>query len=96
MPQSRRSSSPVIVTMTSVLVAAMPALGFPGGEVPTKVVVGVETSPRQPSGRLIPCGDFDRDGFIDEGCGGDDCDDRDPGIHPRAIDCSVCHGFTRR
>jgi len=42
--------------------------------------------PRHPSGRLLPCGDSDGDGFISTGCGGDDCDDTDPEIYPGAID----------
>ena len=51
---------------------------------------GIKTAdlsqPRQPSGRLEPCGDRDGDGFISTDCGGDDCDDTDAAIHPGAID----------
>jgi hypothetical protein len=35
-----------------------------------------------------PCWDRDGDGYEDEACGGDDCDDSDPAIHPGADD--VC------
>ena len=31
-----------------------------------------------------PCGDADGDGFDDEACGGDDCDDTDAAVHPGA------------
>mgnify|MGYP001823229947 CR=1 FL=1 len=31
-----------------------------------------------------PCGDADGDGYNDAACGGDDCDDSDPAIHPGA------------
>ena len=44
------------------------------------------SQPRQTSGRLVPCGDGDGDGFIATDCGGDDCDDTDLEIHPGAID----------
>ena len=37
------------------------------------------------------CVDADGDGWTDEGCGGDDCDDSDPAISPDAQD--VCNGL---
>jgi len=36
------------------------------------------------------CYDTDGDGYEDESCGGDDCDDADPDIHPGAVE--VCDG----
>jgi len=37
-----------------------------------------------------PCADFDGDGYPDELCGGDDCDDADPDVNPGAVE--VCAG----
>lgn len=39
---------------------------------------------------IIPCDDMDGDGYDDELCGGTDCDDQDPNVHPgmQGLDCS--------
>ena len=37
------------------------------------------------------CPDADGDGFMDDTCGGDDCDDADPAVHPGAEE--VCDGI---
>ena len=34
----------------------------------------------------VGCSDADVDGFNDEGCGGDDCDDADPAVFPGAVE----------
>ena len=41
-------------------------------------------------GESLLCDDADGDGFEDQDCGGDDCDDGDPGISPAAGE--VCNG----
>jgi len=33
---------------------------------------------------LATCWDYDGDGYLDAACGGDDCDDADPGTYPGA------------
>ena len=38
----------------------------------------------------VGCGDEDGDGYADEACGGDDCDDSDPGVNPGAAE--ICSG----
>jgi len=37
------------------------------------------------------CADGDTDGFDDEACGGDDCDDADPAVFPGAVE--LCNGI---
>ncbi len=37
-----------------------------------------------------PCWDADGDGYMAQACGGDDCDDGDPAVHPNAAE--VCDG----
>jgi len=35
---------------------------------------------------VSPCWDADEDGYDDEACGGDDCDDTDPAVNPGALE----------
>ncbi|MCK6526031.1 S8 family serine peptidase [Myxococcota bacterium] len=42
------------------------------------------------AGLYCSCHDLDDDGHFDAGCGGDDCDDSHPGIHPGAVE--ACDG----
>ncbi|MBN2493341.1 MAG: thrombospondin type 3 repeat-containing protein [Deltaproteobacteria bacterium] len=45
---------------------------------------GRSENPLPPDEPPQPCGDVDGDGYTDEDCGGTDCDDTDPTIHPGA------------
>jgi hypothetical protein len=44
-----------------------------------------ELDPLCPSG----CSDGDGDGYLDDTCGGSDCDDTSPGIHPGALESCI-------
>jgi hypothetical protein len=74
------------MTAMVVLVVALASVEAVGEGVGSKLAVAEDAPPRQSSGRVTPCGDADRDGFIDTACGGADCDDSDPTIHPNALD----------
>ncbi|MBN2496322.1 MAG: right-handed parallel beta-helix repeat-containing protein [Deltaproteobacteria bacterium] len=56
--------------------------------------------PRCCDGSCVPCPDADSDGYLDQSCGGADCDDGDPAVNPDADeDCENgadddCDGMT--
>ena len=37
-----------------------------------------------PEAGAIDCPDYDADGYTSQSCGGDDCNDENPDIHPSA------------
>ncbi|MFC1888892.1 putative metal-binding motif-containing protein [Thermodesulfobacteriota bacterium] len=53
-------------------------------------LVGVGTGPVHGPYALEECPDWDQDGYQADGCGGDDCDDLNPWIHPGATE--LCNG----
>lgn len=84
---SSRSVDRLWLSAVVMLLTFGPAwAGVATGGAKSIVVADEAPAPRQPSGRLEPCGDADGDGFIASGCGGNDCDDDDSEIHPDAID----------